>query len=190
MNRIVHAVSRLGKTTISMATTVAAAVMLTAPAPANAQSPRWAMNGAGCVPTGTTIQLENHLVVAGHVKFQSGKTGQIVLICPVSVGVGSVNRLGVSYIDSSGTGATSGVRVQLRRIRKTTGNVETVAGFDFNSNASFPSTASWAYRGAVTAAGHTLDDFNYFYYVQVTLSRSNTIDAASIGGVELSRVIT
>ena len=190
MIRSVHAVSRFEKHAFSIITAAVAAMMLAAPQPAKAQSPRWAMNGAGCVPTGTTIQLENYLMVAGHVKFQAGKTGQIVLTCPVAVGVGNVNRLGVAYIDSTGTGTASGVRVQLRRIRKTTGNVETVTGFDFNSNSSFPSTASWAHRGAGPASGHTLDDFNYYYYVQVTLTRSNTSDSASIGGVELSRVIT
>lgn len=43
--------------------------------------------------------------------------------------------------------------------------------------------------GPGTASGHTLDDFNFYYYVQVTLTRSNTSDSASIGGVELSRAI-
>lgn len=190
MTHTVQTVSLLKKHALGMLTTLVAAFMLAAPQPADAQSPRWAMNGAGCVPTGTTIQLENYLVVAGHVKFQAGKTGQITLICPVSVGVGNVNRLGVAYIDSTGTGVGSGVRAQLRRIRKTTGNVETVAGFEFDSNASFPSTAAWAYRGAGVARGHTLDDFNYYYYVQVTLNRSNSSDIASIGGVELGSVIT
>jgi hypothetical protein len=186
MHQTVSSVSRLRNQSLGSVTALAA-IIFAAAQPAHAQAPRWAMDAAGCVPTGTTIHDRTHFITAGHVKFNAGATGQITLICPVSVGVGTVNHMRLAYLDSTGTGTNSGVRAQLRRVRKTTGSAATVPGFDFDSNASFPSMTVWAYRG--TGTSHTLDDFNYYYFIQITLARNNTTDIASIAGVELSKVI-
>ena len=164
-------------------------LLMLAPHEAAGQGPRWVMDGAGCVPVQSAIQDDLYIIVAGRIKFKPQKTGSITVMCPVSVGVGSVNRIFVSYLDSSGPGTAAHVVAALRRIRKTDGHVSTVEDFVFNSNNESVTQYSFRGDGPSSEDGHTLDDANFYYYVQVVLVRDNSKDLVEFGGVELTGVV-
>jgi hypothetical protein len=151
-----------------------------------AQPPDWAMDGAGCVPTDPAIQNDSYIITAGRIKFKDPKVGSITVICPVSVKVGSINSIGVSYRDSTGVGTSARVRAALRRINKFNGSVSTVTGLVFDSNNE--GETNYTFQTAFTS--HTLDDSNFYYFIQVTLTRSSTSEIIEFGGVELLDVIT
>jgi hypothetical protein len=161
----------------------AAACSQTAQAQTVGIAPKWATDGAVCVPTEGATTDNLHFIVAGRIAFLNPRVGKITVMCPVPVGLGTVYRLYTSYQDSSGTGADAQVKVELRRIRKSDGHTETVPGFRFDSNSS--STTTFTHRGTYVSGGHTLDDANYYHFVQVSLSRSNSTLAAVFAGAEL-----
>jgi hypothetical protein len=164
-------------------------VLLLGATEAFAQNPKWVMDGAGCVPSDRTIKADSYIVVGGRIKFNGSRTGGIAVICPVSAGLGTVSRIGVSYRDSTGSGKSARVSTDLRRIRKTDGHVENVTGTGLTFSSDNHATTKYTFALGGSPSDHTLDDVNYYYFVQVTLVRSNATEVAEFGGVELLKAI-
>lgn len=142
---------------------------------------KWVMNGAGCVPTDRAIRTGSYAIVAGRITFRESRVGSITAICPVSANVGLVSAIGVSYRDSTGSDTSARVRADVRRINKFDGSVTTVTGLEFNSD----NHAETTYTFNFASSPHTLDDVNFYYFIQITLTRTGTSETVEVGGVEL-----
>jgi hypothetical protein len=147
-------------------------------------SPNWAMDGAGCVPTDPAIQNDSYIITGGRIKFKDLKVGSITVICPVSAKVGNIGYMRVSYRDSTGTDISANIKSDLRRINKFNGSVNTVTGLEFDSNQKVDT--NYTLGDVAVPTSHTLDDSNFYYFVQATLTRRRTSEIVEFGGVELS----
>ena len=104
-----------------------AALMLMLSA-AHAQA-SWSSNGGGCVPEDPSIQSNLYSTVTGgmRVKFQSGQSGTIKLVCPVTTpDLQDVNMLEMYYQDPDGYGNAYHVTAALRSVRLSDGAYSTV----------------------------------------------------------------
>jgi hypothetical protein len=95
------------------------------------------------------------------------------------------NLIGISYRGSTGLDNNARVQAALRRINGFNGSVSTVTGLEFDSNNE--GETNYTFRTAFKS--HTLDDFNLYYFIQVTLTRHSTSEIIEFGGVELTHVV-
>ena len=77
--------------------------------PAFAHPTNWSMAGAACVPTGQTASGAGTFNSAGDVGFPAGRTGEIIVTCPVHASIVSATGLSVAYRDTDGPG--NGVQI-------------------------------------------------------------------------------
>jgi len=155
---------------------------LAAAQPSLAAGAYWATVGAGCVPAGQTIESGLHFNTAGKTKFNPGKAGEIILTCPITVNVDGANVFTLSYQDPDGANFDANVIATLRRLNRSTGAVSSVEAI--NSSMSTRTT----YGIATKASGcqdFGFDTLNYDYYVQVNMTRKNTLYEPVFGGVSL-----
>ena len=149
-----------------------------------ATGPVWTNIGAGCVPAGQTTQNALHFNTAGRAKFNVGKTGEIILTCPITANIGSANIFTMSYLDPDGPNSGAGVIATLRRMHRRTGVVSSVAAINSNANAavSYGMVARGLGRECL---GYMFDHANYDYYVQINLLRRSTLFESEFGAVSL-----
>ncbi len=118
------------------------------------------------------IKSDAYLQVAGRVKHKGNSTDKIVLFGPVFSHTGSNrvnwNRFIMFYKDPDGTGSASRVQASLGYL-DASGNVRNVATLD--SDQHLPS--STGVREMSVAFNHTFNFFRNYYYVQITVTRSN-----------------
>ena len=155
-----------------------------------AQVNTWSIVGAGCIPTGQTTARSLIFNSAGDVSFATGKTGEIIVTCPVPDFIDSATGMSVVYRDSDGAGTSVNVQANLRKKDLTTGEASD-AGAIFNSNTGpISGPAGYAVAGAVLGNpcnGNLFhfDHNRYAYYVQINMKRSNTTQGAIFGSVKL-----
>lgn len=157
---------------------------------ARAQVNTWSIAGAGCVPTGQTTAGSLIFNSAGDVSFAAGKTGEIIVTCPVPDFIDSAVGMTVLYRDSDGAGTLVNVQANLRKKDLLTGQASN-AGALFNSN-SGPASGATGYAVAGVLLGNPcngslfqFDHNRYAYYVQINMKRSNTTQGAIFGSVKL-----
>jgi hypothetical protein len=179
MNRLVAQSICISALTLSLAV---------APTPARAQPPStWSLAGAGCVPTGQTASGVGTFNSAGDSKFAAGKTGEIILTCPVPSSLPQARFFGMTYRDPDGRLRTTQVRAALRQKELATGAVADVSWAQLDS-ATFPPAAankrvSTLFPRACDGAAFTFDHARFTYYIQVNMGR-----LAATGNVLLASV--
>ena len=157
----------------------------------------WSYDAMACVPAGAPIPTGLYDALAGGVRFREGKTGTVSLICPIQADLSGTHlrSLRLTYRDGDGPGPgneAGGVSAALRRVTMRDGSVETVRNGEISSNKSSALNSGptgWATDQSATS-GNTLDvtlDFSkYFYYVQITLKRTDPSVAVGALGVHLT----
>ena len=177
----------IGQSICIAALTVSA---LAAAAPARAQTPAsWSVAGAGCVPTGQTASGVGTFNSAGDSKFAAGRTGEIILTCPVPSSLPKALSFAMTYRDPDGSGEATRVRAVLRQKDLQTGAVSDVAWARLDS-AAFPAAAanrrvSTLFPRACHGAVFTFDHARFTYYVQVNMSRQRATGDVLLASVDL-----
>ena len=93
----------------------------------------WNVNGTSCVADAGSIQGNLYIGTGGTVKFANGKTGNIVLYCPVSYNLGfTPSVLGLTYYDDTAA-AGNHVTVQLIKMAMDTGAITSILTVDSNN---------------------------------------------------------
>src|SRR5256885_5986937 len=90
----------------------------------------WTVNATSCVADAGSIQNNLYIGTGGTIKFASGKTGDIVLYCPVSFNLGfKPDVLGFVYYDDSAS-AGNHVTAQLIKMEIDTGAITSIVTVD------------------------------------------------------------
>lgn len=158
---------------------------------AHAQLNTWSIVGAGCTPTGQTTAGSLIFNSAADLSFATGKTGEIIVTCPVPDFIDTAVGMSVVYRDSDGAGTLVNVQANLRKKDLFTGQASN-AGAILNSN-SGPLSGTTGYAAAAVLIGNPcngslfhFDHNRYAYYVQINMKRSNAAQGAIFGSVKLS----
>ena len=130
----------------------------------------WNINATSCVADAGLIQGNLYLGTGGTVKFASGKTGDIVLYCPVlSLGF-TPSVLGLTYYDDSSV-AGNHVTDQLINMEQGTGALTSIVTIDSNSG----SVTSGGKAGRVAHEFRdNYDPKNFAYYLRIDIIRNST----------------
>lgn len=181
MNRIVAQSICLAALTLSQ---------LVASPTARAQPPStWSLAGAGCVPAGQTASGIGTFNSAGDSKFAAGKTGEIILTCPVPSSIPGAVSIAVTYRDSDGPGNIVRLRASLRQKLLETGAVSDVSGAAIDSN-SFPAAGANVRRSKLigapcTTGGFRFDHDRFTYYIQVNMTKRTISQDVLLASVDL-----
>jgi hypothetical protein len=150
-------------------------------APARATN-EWNVNGTSCVADAGSIRNNLNLGTAGTVKFASGKTGDIVLYCPVSFKLGfTPSVLGLTYYDDTRTPGNH-VTVQLIKMAMDTGAITSIVTIDSNNG---PVSANGKASLAAHEFTNTYDPVNFAYYLRIDIIRNSTTANETVYGVAL-----
>lgn len=159
-------------------------------APARAQPPSsWSLTGAGCVPTGQTASSIGTFNSAGDSKFVAGRTGEIILTCPVPSSIAGAVSIAVTYRDTDGPGNVVRLRAALRQKVLATGGVSDVSGAAIDSN-SFAAASANVRRSNLIGAPCTngafkFDHDRFTYYVQVNMTKRAVTQDVLLASVDL-----
>jgi hypothetical protein len=153
----------------------------------------WSANAMACVQAGAPIVPNLYDALSGAVRFRVNQVGNIALICSIdhSTGQSGLRSLRLTYRDGDGSLGPSEVRAVVRRIRRTTGAVTTLANSEVRSNApNAPNSGptGWATHTSGSPGNvmnHLMDLVNYYYYVQINLERTDPGVPLSVMGVHL-----
>lgn len=133
---------------------------------------------ASCVVTAGAGIVANSTFVG----IATGSTGTVSLKCPVDVNLASFDTIDVSYRDSDGTGSSGSVEVLIEAVDKTS----VVFGTSYVLfQSGWYSTTAWNNKVQPLASTFTFDHENYYYYVQINLTRSSTSTFVPVGHVKL-----
>jgi len=132
----------------------------------------WNVNGTSCVADAGSIRDNLYIGTGGTVKFASGKTGDIVLYCPVSNLGFKPSILGIMYYDDSrATG--NHVTAQLIKMEMGTGTITSILTVDSDNG---PVSTQGKANGTIHEFTDTYDPKNFAYYIRIDVIR-NTTDA-------------
>jgi hypothetical protein len=154
----------------------------------------WSCDAMACQPAGAPIKADLHDALAGAVRFKDGRVGTIALICPIldSLGApGALRSLRLTYRDGDGREGPSEVSAAVRRVRRSDGHVATLDNGDVSSNDSTapnsgPSGWETHQSGSPgNVLSHTVDLEDFYYYVQINLTRSDAAVPLAVMGVHL-----
>jgi hypothetical protein len=159
-----------------IATTFASAFIGEAPDAAAADKQQTAVTACAVTAGGTIIYT------GSNVGIKAGSTGTVTLMCPVDVNLASFDTLELSYRDSDGTANTGSVEVIVNAVDKTSAVFSTPYVI-FESN--WYATTAWNNKVQALASTFTFDHDDYFYYVQINLTRSATTTFVPVGHVKL-----
>lgn len=176
---------------VSLSTAAVLLLPVLLPPPAAAQSvATWSLAGAACAPVGQTASGIGTFNSGGSVGFPEGKSGEIIVTCPVPSSIDRVSFLSVTYQDSDGPGTVAQVRASLRQKSLDTGGVSDVSGATIDSNAFPGSTVNVRRRKRICFGNSTppLNHGRFTYYIQVNLTRRSSSAGASLSSVDLARV--
>lgn len=159
------------------------------PASAAAQTTRWSITGAGCVPTGQTAASPGTFNSAGDSKFPAGRLGEIILTCPIPSSLSSASLLGVTYRDTDGRGTAVQVQAVLRQKSLNSGSVSNI-GLPFDSNGFDPAVQNVRRFAQIADFCNTdrpfvFDHTNFTYYVQVNMIKRRRDQDALLASVDL-----
>jgi hypothetical protein len=157
----------------------------------------WSCNAMAAVPAISAVRNQLYEVRAGRVIFKEGKSGTINLFCPITRDLGpSLRSLHLTYRDGDGhKGKTSSVTAAIRRVNKKTGHVTsfkfgTVSSNDVAAPDSGPK--GWKTHQSARASetllnqNHHMDLGNFYYYVQITMRRTDDKVPLAVMGVYLT----
>jgi len=142
----------------------------------------WNVNGTSCVPDAGSIQNNLYIGTGGTVKFASGKTGDIVLYCPVSFNLGfKPSILGLTYYDDT-SAAGNHVTVQLIKMGMDTGGITSIVTVDSNNG---PVSANGKAGLVAHEFTDTYDPTNFAYYLRIDVVRNSRLPNETVYGAAL-----
>jgi len=148
---------------------------------AHAANGEWTTVASACVPDEDSAGL--YQFEQARFEFSRASTGQIVARCNITDpadlfgGNPGWNRMDVTYNDPDGFFNNSRVRVQLRRVHKTTGASATIATFDSNLFGVGQQLETLSFN-------HAFNFVDYAYYLTLILDRTD----ATVGPTRIQRV--
>lgn len=142
----------------------------------------WNMNAASCTPDAGTIQKGLHLGTGGTVKFAEGKTGDIVLYCPVSYKLPfTPSVIGLVYYDDA-SAAGNHVTVQLIKMAMDTGGITSIVTIDSDHG---PGTSQGKSSHIAHEFTDNYDPTHFAYYIRIDIIRSSLTANETAYGVAL-----
>jgi hypothetical protein len=149
----------------------------------------WSVDAMTCVQAGAPIVPGLYDALAGGVRIAQGKRANIALICAISQRFDlRTRRLRLTYRDGDGPWGPAQVTAVLRRVRKSSGAVASLTTSQIRSNTSsapISGATGWATHRS-SLINHVMDTVNYYYYVQINLSRIDTFTPVAAMGVQLT----
>lgn len=142
----------------------------------------WNVNAASCVADAASIRNNLYIGTGGTVKFAPGKTGDIVLYCPVSYNLGfTPSIVGMTFYDDT-SAAGNHVTVQLIKMEIDTGTITSLVTAD-----SKPGPVSK--NGNASRVAHEFTDkydpTNFAYYLRIDIVRNSPTANETVYGVAL-----
>lgn len=142
---------------------------------------QWNVNGTSCVADAGSIFDQLYLGTGGTVKFATGKTGNIVLYCPVSDPGFKPRLLGLVYYDDS-RAAGNHVTAQLIKMDISTGAITPLVKVDSESG-------EVSENGKASRIPHTFTenyDFkNFAYYIRIDIARNTPTANETVYAISL-----
>ena len=130
----------------------------------------WNVNGTSCVADASSIQGNLYLGTGGTVKFASGKTGDIILYCPVSFKLGfTPSILGLVYYDDTSAPGNR-VTVQLIKMEVDTGAITSIVTVDSDPG---PVSANGKANHIAHEFHDNYDPTNFAYYLRIDIYRNS-----------------
>jgi len=166
--------------------TIVVACLVTLSLALPAYAGRAVIAAATCVPGDPSIQANRYFVTGGSVKHREGATGLITVYCPVPATIADGGgSFGDMFMTFTTVGDDASVIAQLVRIDHS-GNFSPVLNAETGNRVLLNSDQ-------VVGGGHDLEgafnhnfDFdNFYYYVRVDITRSNSNSTAIFYGVRV-----
>lgn len=157
-------------------------ILLSTTAAAIADTVEWSSAAMACTPTSRTVAEGKYVTTAGRVKFRKGKTGSISFVCPITQKLkrGSYILKGHTTYAGGGNGQTL---IALRRSKKDGYGVTNVVNADIYFAA--PPNKHRSQSGG--NKNLVFDTAKFYYWVQLTIKKSDSNGERAIHGVELIR---
>jgi hypothetical protein len=133
---------------------------------------QWNINATSCVADAGTIRDSLYLGTGGTIKFASGKTGNIILYCPVPRLDFKPALLVLDFLDDvPRKDSRNGVTAQLIKMSMLDGSIRPVITV-FSNNAQTPTN-----QGKASVTGMSFNDsydpINFAYYIRIDIMRSS-----------------
>ncbi len=141
----------------------------------------WNVNATSCVPDAGSIQNNLYIGTGGTVKFASGKTGDIVLYCPVFKLGFTPNLLGFVFYDDTSTPGNH-VTVQLIKMVMDAGTITSLVTVDSDTT---PKTSNGKASHTIQEFTDKYDPTNFAYYLRIDVIRNSPTANETIYGVVL-----
>lgn len=146
--------------------------------PALAETVEWSSAAMACTPTSSTVAEGRYVTTAGRVKFKEGQVGTISFVCPVSGELRNGSYILKAHTTSGGPGKTF---VNLRRSKKDSFSVTTILDADI-----YIAIPNNKHESQKSGRGQVVFNTKEFYYwVQLTVKKSDASGELAIHGVEL-----
>ncbi len=151
-------------------------------------------SGTVCVPSDVSITEKSYKQTHGKVYHSGNSTKSITLFGPVLNNVSIVNRkdwlFKMHFNDGDRFSQSATVSIVLKAVNKENGDISQIATLSSNS----PNAPNTEYEGgsvqnmAVRIKNYTLDFNTYYYYTQITISRTTSIINATFWGYSLCEI--
>jgi len=154
------------KTMLAFATAIAISTMSSTAHAANF----WNVNATSCVPDSASIQGNLYIGTGGTVKFAPGKTGNIVLYCPVSFKLHfKPDVIGITYYDDTSSPGNH-VSVQLIKMEIGTGAITSIVTAHSKGR---PVSTQGKAGSSAQEFKDTYNPNDFAYYLRIDLVRNS-----------------
>jgi len=161
---------------------LALAIGISAISTASYATNQWNVNATSCVADAGSIQGNLYIGTGGTVKFANGKTGDIVLYCPVSFKLGfTPSIIGLVYYDDSSSSGNH-VTAQLIKMAMDTGAITSIITIDSDKG---PGTSQGKAAHVAHEFTNTYDPVNFAYYIRIDVIRNSPTANETVYGVAL-----
>jgi hypothetical protein len=135
----------------------------------------WSCAATGATPYFDDIAADLYSNANGRLRFREGKTGTINAVCDVQNvrDLASVRHLRVTFRDAGRAPERGRVAAVLKKVHVTTGNIDNVVGISSDSVTAGPDEFRTAVSVSLPPEEIPLNDDLHFYYVVITIERSN-----------------
>jgi hypothetical protein len=141
----------------------------------------WNVNATSCTADAGSIQGNLYIGTGGTVKFANGRTGDIILYCPVPQLAFTPSILGFTFYDDS-TAAGNHVTVQLIKMDMQFGRITSVVTLDSKPG---PATKNGQATGRIKEFTDNYDPTNFAYYIRVDIVRNSATANEIVYGIIL-----
>jgi len=151
---------------------VSIAIMVAAVSATSYAKNQWNINAASCVADAGSIRDSLYLGTAGTIKFASGKTGDIILYCPVPNLAFRPALLLLDFLDDvPRKDSRNGVTAQLIKMSMLDGSIRSIVTI-FSNNAQTPTNQGKASQTGMSFSD-SYDPINFAYYIRIDIMRSS-----------------